>query len=387
MERAPSFRIRFGFWVVSFLIGWFATLSWPLMLIWVAVILVSVLVHEGGHALAFMSFGQPCRVELTSFGGVTIPGRPKQGRSTLKTWKMVLVTLAGPAAGLALAGLALLLGGGLDPTPQNLYGYALSLTVVLNLIWTVANLLPVMPLDGGQVIRQIAQRLFGERAIRGVFVWSFLFSAVSALALLVLFMAPLPAILLALLAVQNGVSWWSSRGVSESDLRDDVRCLFEDALRAISEKRYDIAEEQLRQLIKDAPEGLISNAAHEQLAELEERYGHYQEAFDLLQPIATSLDAQALLLYHELAFTLDQYDEVIKVGNICFQELPDEQVAFRNSLAYAAKGDSVRAMNWFEAAWENGLPNPQECLKRAEYDQIRGTSSFQNMHRALQHAA
>lgn len=387
MQKMPALRIRFGFWVASFLIGWFVTLSWPLMLIWVAVILVSVLVHEGGHALAFTAFGQPCRVELTAFGGVTIPGRPKQGRGALKTWKMVLVTLAGPAAGLALAGVALLLGGGLDPTPQNLYGYALSLTVVLNLIWTIANLLPVMPLDGGQVIRQIAQRIFGERAVRGVFIWGVLFSASAALALLALFLAPLPAILFALLAFQNAVSWWSSRGVTASDLRDDVRSLFEDALRSISEKRYDIAEEQLRQLIKDAPAGLISNAAHEQLAELEERYGHYREAFELLQPISDSLDAQALLLYHELAFTLDQYDEVVKVGNICFQELPDEQVAFRNSLAYAAKGDATAAMNWFEAAWENGLPHPQECLKRSEYDSIRTTTHFQNIQRSLQHAA
>ena len=43
------------------------------LLVWVAVVFVSILFHELGHALAFRFYGQPSRIVLYMAGGMTVP--------------------------------------------------------------------------------------------------------------------------------------------------------------------------------------------------------------------------------------------------------------------------------------------------------------------------
>ncbi len=110
------------------------------------VVLGSVLVHELGHAFAARAYGLgPVSIVLHGFGGLTRFGhRPthKQG---------VVVGLAGPFAGLALGlvALPLSLWGGLEP---GWLSATLESVVRVNLFWSVFNLLPMYPLDGGQVL-------------------------------------------------------------------------------------------------------------------------------------------------------------------------------------------------------------------------------------------
>lgn len=122
--------------------------------IWIGLVLISILVHELGHALAFRLFGTNSTIVLYAFGGLAIPYRGIAGR-----WRRIMVSLAGPLAGFVLAGLVFAsdyftdwsLGGG--PYAAFLY---LNLMYV-NVIWGIINLLPVYPLDGGQVSREICE--------------------------------------------------------------------------------------------------------------------------------------------------------------------------------------------------------------------------------------
>lgn len=120
-----------------------------LLLFWMAIVLLSVLVHELGHALAFRRLGFTPSIELHAMGGhtrtlITRPLPPKQD---------IMVALAGPFAGFALGGLVLLIST-LFPS----LGQSQTLRVVItdlllvNFGWGLLNLLPILPMDGGRAL-------------------------------------------------------------------------------------------------------------------------------------------------------------------------------------------------------------------------------------------
>jgi Zn-dependent protease len=135
-----------SFWIGALMLGSGLGAS-PRLLIWVLVVLASVLVHEFGHAAAGLAFGVRSRIRLHLFGGLTLPER------ALPRWHDVLMSLAGPCAGFAFAGLIWLTGRAFaiwerEPLWQSAYEDG----VWVNVAWGVLNLLPVLPLDGGHVL-------------------------------------------------------------------------------------------------------------------------------------------------------------------------------------------------------------------------------------------
>lgn len=124
-----------------------------------AVVLGSILWHELGHAWARERFGAPwSEITLYGFGGLCSgPGRFTRGQG-------ILIAAAGPAASLCLGALTYLLGQIGSYQPWVLFVIAQMLWV--NIGWAVLNLLPIYPLDGGQIAAGIA----GPRGIK-VVVW------------------------------------------------------------------------------------------------------------------------------------------------------------------------------------------------------------------------
>jgi stage IV sporulation protein FB len=170
-------RVHPLFWVMALLFGGIAgdVLG---MLSWVVAVFVSVLVHELGHALMFRRFGIGSSVVLHLAGGYTVPQPvPWGGRWAyvpLSPAQEALVSFAGPATGFLLAG-AVIAGvyaaggtvvvgtlGGIVPLPIPvlpiggvlLRNFAGDLLWV-NLLWGAINLMPVFPLDGGNIARRL----------------------------------------------------------------------------------------------------------------------------------------------------------------------------------------------------------------------------------------
>jgi Zn-dependent protease len=173
MIRFRLFGIPFAiapyFWLCSALLGSnvaHGDHAIPLLLTWVACVLVSVIIHELGHALVARCFGVVPQVMLYGFGGLTRMQGPPLGR-----WKGILVTLAGPLAGIAFWGVAYLVWANVV-LPQVVAIVAASYFLVfINLYWTLFNLLPVLPLDGGQVLRNLlGPKLVGVTRIISVLV-------------------------------------------------------------------------------------------------------------------------------------------------------------------------------------------------------------------------
>lgn len=141
------------FWLTCVLLGGgFAAQTpeaWIRVAVWALVVFVSVIVHELGHALSGKYFGADPAIKLHGFGGSTF--LPAGGFSRVQN---ILVTAAGPGAGFLLG----LIIWGLDRAVRGepeLLTLAIRYGIYVNILWSLLNLLPILPLDGGQILRDL----------------------------------------------------------------------------------------------------------------------------------------------------------------------------------------------------------------------------------------
>lgn len=150
-------RVAPWFWIGAAFLGWQDRITLAPMLVWIGCVFVSILLHEFGHALTAKAFGAyGVRVVLYQFGGLAI------SEGGLRRWQRVVELLMGPGAGFILWGIlfglsyvfdydALRVGG-----EAEFHGWlALQFLLEINLIWGLFNLLPVYPLDGGQITKEL----------------------------------------------------------------------------------------------------------------------------------------------------------------------------------------------------------------------------------------
>jgi len=126
-------------------------------LLWIVAVFVGVLLHELGHAVAARAFGLQPDILLHGFGGRTSWRQGKQ----LGVFQSILLSAAGPGVGIFIGGLCMLLQARVPV--QGLGGDLLNDLIWINLGWGLLNLLPVLPLDGGQIASTAATALFGRR--------------------------------------------------------------------------------------------------------------------------------------------------------------------------------------------------------------------------------
>lgn len=155
-------RIHPAFWLVALLSGPIG-MEPRLALFAMAITLASLVAHELGHALVHRRFcGRP-GIVLYWLGGQT-SGAVEDPSSLAQ----VLISLAGPAVNLFVfvAAMGCLAAAGCQPrfslgidffTPfqPETTSFAVAYLLYVNLWWALINLLPVYPLDGGRVLREL----------------------------------------------------------------------------------------------------------------------------------------------------------------------------------------------------------------------------------------
>ncbi len=107
---------------------------------------ISILIHELGHALTARSFGATSSITLQAFGGYAAYSGVRMSR-----WQSFWVTAAGPGVQIILAVAVYLLLRKL-PNLSEQGAYFLGQLCSISLFWAALNLLPVLPLDGGQML-------------------------------------------------------------------------------------------------------------------------------------------------------------------------------------------------------------------------------------------
>jgi stage IV sporulation protein FB len=360
------------FWLLAAAIGWMNTFSVEGTLIWMAIIVISVLVHEFGHALTAIAFGQKAQIELVGFGGVT---QRKGGKTRL--WQEFIIVLNGPLAGLLLAGIAYLGWNALHASYSNsLASVILRDTIAINIFWTIINLLPVQPLDGGKLLSIILESMFG---LRGAKISLFISLIVSAMFGLFFFsiQAFLAGAIFFLLSFESWRSWKSTLVITEQDQNFILQHMLKDAERAMRNGNQDEALTMLERIRDFAKSGLIYMTATEHTAAILAEKGDFKAAYAMLEPLSSKLSPQALRLLHELAYRQGEWKEAITLGDRAFQFSPNYQVAVINALCHSILGHARPAVGWLQCAIREGVPNLQEILAKREFDAIRGDPSFQ----------
>jgi len=120
-----------------------------------------VLLHEFGHALACRQVGGVAnQIVLWPLGGVAYVNPPPRPGATL--WSIA----AGPLVNVALIPILSVLGflsrsSGLAATDPNLRLLLHSIWII-NIVLLVFNLLPIYPLDGGQILRSLLWFVMGR---------------------------------------------------------------------------------------------------------------------------------------------------------------------------------------------------------------------------------
>jgi len=133
------------------------------LVLWLAIVFVSVLLHELGHALVGRAFGLAPAIELHGFGGTT-----SWAHKQVSSGKKMLISLAGPMVGIVLGQAVALIflrdDGGLELSRLGVT--AVRYIYWVNFWWGLFNLLPILPLDGGNVLAEGLNVLTNGHGVR-----------------------------------------------------------------------------------------------------------------------------------------------------------------------------------------------------------------------------
>ncbi len=162
-------RIHFFFFLMALMLG--SRSSGPLLLSWIAIVFVGVLVHELGHALVGRAYGLTPEIELHGMGGLTSwSAGPRLGPVP-----HILISLAGPFTGIFFGALLWFVAN--RTTLSETQHAIVEQFIWVNVGWGVLNLIPMLPLDGGNVMARTLDLLTGGRGRKPAHVISALIAA------------------------------------------------------------------------------------------------------------------------------------------------------------------------------------------------------------------
>lgn len=181
-------RIHPLFWLVALILGPYEAA--PIYsVLWVPAVLVSILIHELGHALVMQRFGSRAHIVLHGLGGLAVPDGPYYRRPG--TLGRILISVAGPGAGFLLAAVIVAVFY-LARQPVEFHGPWRWLQVIpevflidfprlseflnnllwVSVFWGLFNLLPIYPLDGGHAAEDALEALNPRDGVRQAMILS-----------------------------------------------------------------------------------------------------------------------------------------------------------------------------------------------------------------------
>jgi Zn-dependent protease len=177
-------RVHPMFWLLALILGLNYREVLPVAT-WVVAAFLSILVHEMGHAAVTRLFGFYPYVVLYGMGGLTLRGPGALGARNPSAGGEIAISAAGPGAEFALAAAVYLLLKAaryevivvtgfpyvalpelIDPNVPTGFLVFINQLFFVSVFWGLLNLLPIYPLDGGQIAREFLQRVMPREGFR-----------------------------------------------------------------------------------------------------------------------------------------------------------------------------------------------------------------------------
>lgn len=324
-------RVFASFFLFSAILGLnFAGEPWRFAA-WMFVVFVSVLAHELGHAVVGRAIGGTPEIHLEGMGGVTFPNlRRKPG-----ALRSVALSFAGPLFGLLLGAAAWGLEHLWPPAPGSVSAFVVEMFQFTSVAWAIFNLLPILPLDGGNILLAILEGI-RKRPSDGLAAAMSAAIAVAIAGLAFLAGYPLMATWCALFALQNGARAFALRGPAARKPAQRPRASAPDPFElADVQAATDTARAALQQ-------GDLA-AALAAAEKLEQQGGPLRQAGGLRLRAGIELsrgDNEAAALYAGQSFSILQTSDAAVVA----------------ARANLRSGEEERARNWLRRALEAGAP-------------------------------
>ena len=161
-------RVRWSFWPVALLIVplpyslLLRPRAWGFVAVWLAVVFVTVMIHELAHAVTARRAGADTSITLYFLGGFT-----EWESDDISHARRAWVAASGSLAGFGVGGATWLLleSGAVDPELTHLV-FGLENLWFVNVVWGALNWIPVRPLDGGHIFLNTMTAALGETGRR-----------------------------------------------------------------------------------------------------------------------------------------------------------------------------------------------------------------------------
>jgi len=184
-------RVHPFFWLIAVLLGIRASPDASALVMWIVAVFVGVLVHELGHAFVMRWNGFYPGITLYGLGGMASYGQGAYGARSLGPWRQIGISFAGPAAGFLLAALVcavlVISGTGVDaywglplglqlspagPIGSPLFTLFIHMILFVTVAYGILNLMPIYPLDGGHIARELFLMAMPRDGIRSSLILS-----------------------------------------------------------------------------------------------------------------------------------------------------------------------------------------------------------------------
>ncbi len=176
MLRFRLFDIPVGVHATFLFIALLGATSYPgnyvAIAVWTVAAFVSILMHELGHALVARSFGaKGVDITLYGLGGLT----SFKHAQPMSHGRSFVISASGSAVGIVVGGAmwALVRAGIFDWATYEVAIFVNSF-IFTSLVWGVLNWIPIVPLDGGHMVRHFVAIFNEERAplISQIITWT-----------------------------------------------------------------------------------------------------------------------------------------------------------------------------------------------------------------------
>jgi Zn-dependent protease len=434
-------KIDVSFFVLTLFLA-YGRVGEPLLIVeWVGIVFFSILLHELGHALAARFFGLSPSILLYSLGGLT---SFSQGKN-LTPLKNLVIGLSGPAAGFLLGGLvfwsrAVFIG---EQNSRILFQAYYDLLWV-NIGWGIFNLLPIVPLDGGNFLTTL-ETWFSRKTDLIISRIISLLTATAIICWALYIHSPWIAFLGIWFVYINGsVLVQKLQKHREQKLRPFVeeareaiaRGEFDSALTLLGKLRdeakttetrrevaqlviftyiqaggYEEAEKELehfhvlfgadayldglllfkkgllpqtiahlRTAFEAAPSKEVGLVLYQALV----KNGDLEEAFELCPHSVMSDVAWSLYAHLQSeAFNEGKFNLSARAGRLAYELQRDANVAYNVACAYARDAKLEEGIEWLESAANSGFANRETLASDSDIDLLRASTEFEQIKRRI----